>query len=298
MQEQTVEKTLNCRESDRRGFKAAWRTFGAVLVLCALTLTGCGLYERGDAVTEERERAFQRGKQLLREGRHEDALNAFLRVIERRPGDAAESHLEVADIYLSRMDEPVEAIYHFRRFLEQMPHSPQADLVRGQIDRAMRELVRTLPANPLQYPMERLDLIASVEELENRNRGLQAEIERLREERDRLAAQAGEAARQLEASQRRAELLAGTERSASAAPANPPRTAPDPAPRDTQSAANRDTGQRMQTYTVREGDSLYAISRQFYGTNSRWTEIYEANRDRLPNPNAIRAGMTLRIPMD
>ena len=296
MEDRTVEKALNCIKGHRGG--GGWRVLGLGLVLWCLLFSGCGLYDGGEAVNEERERAFQRGKQLLREGRHEDALSSFLRVIERRPGDAAESHLEAADIYLGRMEDPVEAIYHFRRYLEQMPHSPQADLVRGQIDRAMKELVRTLPANPLEYPMERLDLLAAVEELENENRRLNAEIAQLRQDRERAVAEAGEAARQLEAARRRAELLRNTGGAEAAATT----TASSPPPRQTRSAAAQDRDpepeRRTRTYTVRPGDSLYGISREVYGTGSRWHEIYEANRDRLPNENSVRAGMTLRIPVE
>ncbi len=51
-----------------------------------------------------------------------------------------------------------------------------------------------------------------------------------------------------------------------------------------------------QTYIVQPGDTLGAISRKFYGTTSRYMEIYDANRDRLRSPSSLVVGQELRIP--
>jgi LysM repeat protein len=50
------------------------------------------------------------------------------------------------------------------------------------------------------------------------------------------------------------------------------------------------------TYTVAEGDSLWAIAEQVYGSGSEWTRILEANRDQISDPDLLQAGQTLRIP--
>ncbi|MFA6378638.1 MAG: LysM peptidoglycan-binding domain-containing protein [Candidatus Omnitrophota bacterium] len=49
-------------------------------------------------------------------------------------------------------------------------------------------------------------------------------------------------------------------------------------------------------YKIEEGDTLQKISKKFYGTYQRWTEIYEANRDVLSTPDRIRPGKIIRIP--
>jgi chromosome segregation ATPase len=49
-------------------------------------------------------------------------------------------------------------------------------------------------------------------------------------------------------------------------------------------------------HTVVEGDSLSRISLRYYGTPSRWQEIFNANRDVLQGSSALRVGMQLRIP--
>lgn len=50
------------------------------------------------------------------------------------------------------------------------------------------------------------------------------------------------------------------------------------------------------TYKVRKGDTLQKISQKFYGTTKKWRKIFLANKDKLKNPDKVRAGQTLRIP--
>ena len=50
------------------------------------------------------------------------------------------------------------------------------------------------------------------------------------------------------------------------------------------------------SYEVVSGDSLSTISTKVYGTGSRWMQIYDANRDLLEDPHALKIGQVLRIP--
>lgn len=50
------------------------------------------------------------------------------------------------------------------------------------------------------------------------------------------------------------------------------------------------------TYTVQPGDSLSKISKQFYGDANKYMKIFEANKDKLSDPDKVRAGMDLVIP--
>src|SRR6185437_17145251 len=51
-----------------------------------------------------------------------------------------------------------------------------------------------------------------------------------------------------------------------------------------------------QTYTVKPGDSLSKIAKQFYGNASEYNKIFEANRDKLKDPDTIQPGQELVIP--
>lgn len=51
-----------------------------------------------------------------------------------------------------------------------------------------------------------------------------------------------------------------------------------------------------ETYTVKKGDCLWNIAKEFYGNGSKYTKIYEANKDKIRNPNLIYPGQVLTIP--
>jgi len=49
-------------------------------------------------------------------------------------------------------------------------------------------------------------------------------------------------------------------------------------------------------YTVVQGDSLYGISTKVFGTPRHYERIYEANRDRIKDPNTLQVGINLKMP--
>jgi nucleoid-associated protein YgaU len=50
------------------------------------------------------------------------------------------------------------------------------------------------------------------------------------------------------------------------------------------------------TYTVQPGDSLSKISKQFYGDPNKYMNIFNANKDKLSDPDKIKVGTELVIP--
>lgn len=50
-------------------------------------------------------------------------------------------------------------------------------------------------------------------------------------------------------------------------------------------------------YTTSEGDSLWNISKLYYGDGTKMTHIYVANRDLVNDPHYIKAGVVLTIPV-
>jgi nucleoid-associated protein YgaU len=50
------------------------------------------------------------------------------------------------------------------------------------------------------------------------------------------------------------------------------------------------------TYTVVKGDNLWNIAKKYYGNGSKYTAIYNANKDKIQNPNLIYPGQVLSLP--
>lgn len=69
-------------------------------------------------------------------------------------------------------------------------------------------------------------------------------------------------------------------------------------PKDTErDDAGEAAGPSGTTYVVRSGDTLSRIARQYYGDESKWRIIHDANRDKIgDNPDNLRVGMRLEIP--
>jgi nucleoid-associated protein YgaU len=56
------------------------------------------------------------------------------------------------------------------------------------------------------------------------------------------------------------------------------------------------TGGAATTYTVKSGDTLSKIAKDYLGNASAYMDIFNANRDQLTDPNQIKPGQVLKIP--
>lgn len=59
---------------------------------------------------------------------------------------------------------------------------------------------------------------------------------------------------------------------------------------------NRTTNNAPGEITVQANDSLSTLARRHLGDDSRWIDLFEANKDRLPDPDHVTVGMKLRLP--
>jgi nucleoid-associated protein YgaU len=71
-------------------------------------------------------------------------------------------------------------------------------------------------------------------------------------------------------------------------------TFPERAAGDMSSPAGGD----VQTYTVLKDDTLQKIARKFYGSYNKWTRIYEFNKDVIKDPNFVKPGVVLKVPVE
>jgi len=56
----------------------------------------------------------------------------------------------------------------------------------------------------------------------------------------------------------------------------------------------RPAGPRI--HVVRPKDTLYGLAREYYNDQRMWRRIWEANLDKIPDPNRINVGQELIIP--
>lgn len=51
-------------------------------------------------------------------------------------------------------------------------------------------------------------------------------------------------------------------------------------------------------YTIKTNDSLWKIAEKELGKGTRWKYLYELNKDRIKNPNKLKAGTVIIIPVE
>ena len=66
--------------------------------------------------------------------------------------------------------------------------------------------------------------------------------------------------------------------------------APEPTPEEPE--------EKTEIYEIVSGDTLGGIAKRYYGNASKYTKIFEANKDVISDPNKIYPGQKIRIPLD
>lgn len=300
-----------CQMTVRRNF--------FVLTALLVLLLGAGCSDRSTTpfAAETDEPNFRQGQQRLREGRAPEALTLFLKVIKKRGEQySPESHLEAGLIYLQHIKDPIEAIHHFRKYLELLPNSLQASLVRQRVEAATREFAVRLPARPGDDQSVRIEIAEELERLRRDNTEMRAELATLRGggavpvvRTPRMLTLPGPSrpAAVVPSPVSSPILLAPEPRPAVAAqsliqPAPTPASAPavrPPAPATKMLAPAGKSPTAARTHTVAPGESPWSIARKYYGPGANALKvqgIFDANRDVLSEAKNLKPGMTLRIP--
>ncbi len=286
----------------------------SALALAGLAGGGCAPQTNLPFTAEVDDPDYRRGKELMRMGREPDALKQFLKVIDQRGGAAAESHLDAATLYHRHIKDPISAIYHYRRYREMRPNTEQARLALQSIEACIRDFARNLPARPMDNQVERTRIMDSEDRLRRENLQLKEQLAAARAailDTTRQSSlgvnepsQGGFAIDAPEPAIAAVPRVAAPEPEYSAPVAvTPIQPIPvPPPPVRTQSPVQAVqtpppvSTAGMRRHIVQKGDTLQLISVRYYGTRSRFRDIYAANRDVMPNEGTLRIGMELRIP--
>jgi tetratricopeptide (TPR) repeat protein len=304
-------------------------SLGLFALAALFVVAGCDRVDSMPFTAEVDEPGYRRGKELIRQGRNQEALSEFQKVIEKRGLlNAPEAHLELGLLYQSHIRDPISAIYHFRKYRELKPNTQQAELVRARIDAAMREFASTLPGKPLDNPLTPADNFEVVQRLQRENEQLNAALARMRvsmglsartpvDAEGNITALAPEETPAIESNPITAtsadDLLVVRpveEMSVPAISPTLPISRPTQQPTATTTTTVQSTTRPTQTqttqtpapsgrrHTVKKSESLYGIARRYYGsaTNAQVEAIFNANRDRMSSKTDLKEGMELRIP--
>jgi LysM repeat protein len=218
----------------------------ALLVLAA----AAGCRRASDDQREARNRHMRRALAAKDAQDIDGAIEWCERALDRKP-DLALAHRELALMLDGFREDYVAAIYHYRRYLDLRPDTPNREAVEELIRHARMNFATQIGATPDEW-----------------QRDLQVRNDRIRALETELA------------------LWRSGEIQAAAAPAAPaPSAAAAPPP-------------AVRTHVVSAGETLGTISSRYYGSPAQWNRIFDANRDRIQNPNNVRVGTALVIPAD
>jgi len=243
-----------------------YKSFCLIAFAAIILLSGCS-QNSSLGFNETEDKNYRRGKHFYQDGRYRESLASFLKVIEHHH-ISPESHLEAGRIYLEHIQDPISAIYHFRKYLEFKPNAEQSPIVRQMIETGQREFVKSFPGPSVLGQDKRLDLLELLQQVREENIDLKKQLAAAKRQLSNPASFA-----QKETQQKPKENI----------------FTPKPEKKALQI-------KQQKLYTVDYGDTLSTISTKVYGTSARWHEIFEENQDTLSSPHSLRVGQILRVP--
>lgn len=250
----------------------AFIVFVVAVFFCARSL---GAAFPSATVEETEDENFLRGKALSLEKNDAAAMESFYKVVNARE-DAPESHLELGVLALRR-EMPLDALFHFRQYMRQSTNEQQKKLVEEQCAAARKMFLAQLPGKPFETDVPAPNLEKKFLQLSKENDALKRDLQMARR---RISDLEKRLARPGTPPAAGTEVVAETPSPRAAAP-EPDESGRVPVPA---------------THTVQSGDTLVKISKKYYGTQNRWKEIYNYNRDVLRTPSSLKVGAVLKLP--
>ncbi|MFA6564615.1 MAG: tetratricopeptide repeat protein [Verrucomicrobiia bacterium] len=272
------------------------------LVVLALAVTACTEPATTGFISDDKNPWLKKAEAEKQQRNYAQAVECYEQALKLNP-DSAAIHWAVAILDEQQLKDLASAIYHYQRFVKLNTDPERVKMANVFIERAKRSLIASMPNSPLENASEMNDLL-------QKNRALQDEVDKLRQ--------------QLTEAQMR---LANQPQTAAAAPPPPPlepnvapavsntiaMATPPPAPANTTAVATHKPAPPAQTpsaapqtpavnprktttYKVKHGDTLASIALKYYGDRNAWGVLYRANRSAIPDKDRLMAGTVLTIP--
>ena len=191
------------------------------------------------------------------EGDFVRAIGLYESTLDGSPA-SADVHYRLALLYDDKMNDPLNALHHFKRYLTLAPNGSHATDAKNFMKRDELALLTNLSGDTV-VPR------AEAARLRNENLTLRKDLE------DQRAA---------------AHSVASTNKKPTLRETHVEKA----------SAAHKKPDSHARTYVIKRGDTLASIARKFYKSSARWKEIRDANARTIDNPENLKVGETLVIP--
>ena len=150
----------------------------AFLMVVTLLTAGCGRFASTTNGDLERNPDYLTARKAAESGDFRVAVTLYKRVLRTAP-EASQAHLELGVLYDQKLNEPIDAIYHYRQFLELEPNSDRRQVVEGYIERAKLTLAAKLPSANAVDPSELTRLQTEKSALMQENAALRSRVAEL-----------------------------------------------------------------------------------------------------------------------
>ena len=221
-----------------------------MLVLLVGSLAGCDKLLR-----EKDDDALTMAHSKEKEGDYQEAIRWYEDSLDGT-AKGAEAQYSMALIYDDKLDNPLAALAHFRRYLELAPHGAHAKDAQNFADQDEFKLANTLSKGNFMPQQDAARLKNANIDLQKQLAEARKEVTDLHNEMKDMVGKGGHL--------------------------------PEPVQKPIPPGAL--------TYTVESGDTLRSISRKFFKTPGKWQDIQDANFNSLAGTVKLRVGMTLVIP--
>lgn len=275
----------------------------------ALMLAGCN-----DYVGKEKSHplVIKAGKEKSA-GEYKEAARCYEEFLLICPKSSF-THTELAGLYNDYLNDPLQAVYHYRKWMEMNPNDKTSfEDIRILAETAQKNLFKKLKeeykdsaeAKKTDEELQKLkDQLAqtqnTLKQYEEQNQKMKEKLLAVKEEREKINSQTiarnrqnqqPTAGKKAQADQTKDQTQ--VKQTAQAAGKTPTAKSAKSA---TQTKSQPASGAASGTYTVQKGDTLMKIARKCYGNSRYYYLIAEANRAKLGKKNQIRIGQTLVIP--
>ena len=292
-----------------------------LMALMALTtLTACDYAARNDLRSEREDGIYREAMDDYRAGRMDAAVKGFEKAVRNDPSNAS-ARFQLACLHQDLKKDYLSAYCGYREYLFQHPESDRAKLARDRLSVCEREMAKSLAekyalGDASAAERELAALRAELKTYKDRvtaaekNLGISQErVRALSAEKDRLVASIkgdSDAAKddigkdELADILKEKNLLDEEDETSTGSSLIPVRDAKVPVQPEKKPVAEEKSSPKVpdhpKTYVVEDGDTLYGVSKRFYGSIQYWKQIREANKALISSDNRLRAGDTIVLP--